>query len=76
MLYNLRIGKSHWTGKTIAECCDIIAAHYNKINAANVIPAENVLLDVESMSGDCVKMAYFNHFGKVFISINRGKQKC
>ena len=73
MLYNLRIGKSRWTGKTIAECCDIIAAHYSKINAENVTPADTVLFDIRNMGGKYKRFAYFNHYGKVFISINRRK---
>lgn len=75
MLYNLRIGKSRWTGKTISECCNIIAAHYSEINAENVTPADNVLLDIRNMSGEYKRFAYFNHYGKVFISINRREAK-
>lgn len=73
--YNLKIGKSRWTGKTIAECCDIIAAHYSEINAENVTPAGSVLLDIRCMSGEYKRLAYFNHYGKVFISINRRENK-
>lgn len=71
MRYNLKIGKSRWTGKTIAECCDIIAAHYSEINAENITPADTVLLDIKYISPDCCRMAYYSHLGKVFISINR-----
>jgi hypothetical protein len=74
MLYNLRIGKSRFTGKTIAECCDIIAARADQINAANLTPADVVLFDVRNMSGKYRRMAYFDLYGKVFISINRKKE--
>lgn len=75
MLYNLRIEKSRWSGKTIAECCDIIANHYTKINAENITPADDVLFDVRNLSSDYKRLAYFNHYGKVFISINRRETK-
>lgn len=73
MLYNLRIGKTRYAGKTIAECCDIIAVRRDKINAENRTPADVILFDVRNMGGKYRRMAYFGHNGKVFISINRGK---
>ena len=71
MLYNLRIDKSRWTGKTIAECYDIIAARCDKINAATLTPADVILFDVRNMTGKYSRMAYFGRNGKVFVSINR-----
>jgi hypothetical protein len=76
MLYNLRIGKSRFPGKTIAECLDIIAAHAEKINVENRTKADVILFDVRNMSGKYRRMAYFGHDGKVFVSINRRKEKC
>ena len=73
MLYNLRIEKSRFTGKTIAECCDIITARADQINAANLTPADVIIFDLRNMGGKYRRMAYFGRDGKVFISINRGK---
>lgn len=73
MLYNLRIGKSRFTDKTLAECCDIIAARSDKINAANRTLADVVLYDVRNMGGKYSRMAYYGHDGKIFISINKVK---
>lgn len=75
MLYNLRIDKTRYTGKTIAQCCDIIAARADQINAANLTPADVVLFDVRNMSGKYRRIAYFDQYGKVFISINRRETK-
>jgi hypothetical protein len=75
MLYNLRIGKTRFPGKTIAECCDIIAARSEKINAANRTMADVVLFDIRNMGGKYRRMAYFGNDGKVFISINRRETK-
>lgn len=76
MLYNLRIGKTRFSGKTIAECRDIIAAHAEKINAENRTMADVVLFDMRNMGGRYRRMAYFGRDGKVFISINRRERKC
>lgn len=73
MLYNIRIDKTRYTGKTIAQCCDIIAARADQINAAILTPADVVLFDVRNMGGKYRRMAYFDHCGKVYISINRRK---
>lgn len=73
MLYNLRIGKSRYTRKTPAECCDIIAARCDKINAENRTPADRVLYDVRNMDGKYRRMAYYGHDGKIFLSINKIK---
>jgi hypothetical protein len=75
MLYNLRIGKSRFSGKTILECCDIIAANAEKINAENRTMADIVIFDVRNMNEKYRRMAYFGNDGKVFISINRRKTK-
>jgi hypothetical protein len=71
MLYNLRINKSRFTGKTIAECCDIIAAHADQINAVNLTPIDRVLFDIRNMNAKYRRMCYFDNTGKVFVSINR-----
>lgn len=76
MLYNLRIGKSRFPGKTVSECCDIIAARAEKINAENRTMADVVLFDMRNMEGKYRRMAYFGRDGKVFISINRRETKC
>ena len=75
MLYNLRIGKSRFSGKTIVECCEIIAANAEKINADNRVMSDVVLFDVRNMEEKYRRMAYFGHNGKVFVSINRRKAK-
>ena len=71
MRYNLRIEKSRYTGKTIAECCDIIAARADKINAACRMPAGNIILELRSLDKTYRRAAYYGNNGKVFVSINR-----
>jgi hypothetical protein len=73
MLYNLRIGKSRFTGKTIAECCDIIAARCDSINTYNRTSADVILFELCNLKNTYRRIAYYGHDGKVFISINRKK---
>lgn len=71
MRYNLKIGKSRYTNKTLAGCIDIIAVRYTEINAACITPAAWILVEIASMPADVLRLAYHDQNGKVFISINK-----
>ena len=71
MLYNLRIGKTRYAGKTMVECCDIIAARRDTINENNRMAADNILLELHSLNGIYRRIVYFGNNGKVFVSINK-----
>jgi hypothetical protein len=72
MRYNLKIGKSRYSGKTIADCIDILAIRYTEISAACITPAAWILAEIASMHDDVRRLAYYDNTGKVFISINKG----
>lgn len=73
MLYNLRIDKTRYTGKTLQECVAILAAKENLIDGRARMPAAGILADVARIKPNLLRSVYFGHDGKVFISINRKK---
>ena len=75
MRYNLKIGKSRYASKTLADCIDVIAARYTEINAACITPAAWILFEIANLSDDVSRLAYCDKSGKQFISINRRECK-
>lgn len=75
MLYNLRIGKSRFAGKSITECCDIIAARAGEINALSRCKADHILFELRGISETYYRIVYYGHDGKIYISINRRETK-
>ncbi len=75
MLYNLRIDKTRYTGKSHAECVKIIISRHNEIAAACLVPAAFIRADIISMTADVQRLAYYGHDGKVFVSINKMEEK-
>lgn len=75
MLYNLRIGKSRFTGKTIMECCNIIASREDKINAGCRTDASVILFEIRTMDKSYIRHAFYGTDGKIFVSINRRGSK-
>ena len=73
MLYNLRIDKTRYTGKTLQECAAILAAKKDQIDGRARMPAAGILADVATLKSNLRRSVYFGHDGKVFISINRKK---
>lgn len=71
MHYNLKIGKSRYTNKALADCIDIIAARYTEINAECLTPAAWILFELARMPENVLRQAYHDKNGKIFISINR-----
>lgn len=71
MKYNLRIGKTRYTGKTLAECVDIIAARYNEVNANCIIPAAWIITEIITITENVRRLTYHGHDEKVFVSVNR-----
>lgn len=75
MKYNLRVGKSRYTSKTIAECVDIIAIKYNEVAANCITPAAWIISEVVTMPENVSRLAYHGNNQKVFISINKEVRK-
>lgn len=73
MRYNLRIGNSRYTNKTLAGCIDIIAARYTEINTECITPAAWILAEIVTMRDDVQRITYHGQNGKVFVSINKGE---
>ena len=71
MRYNLKIGKSRYTNKTLAECIDIIAIRYTEVNTNCITPAAWILTEIIIMPESVDRVTYHDKNGKVFISINR-----
>lgn len=71
MHYNLKIGKSRYASKKLADCIDIIAARYTEINAACITPAAWILFEIINLPNDVSRLAYHDKNGKVYFSINR-----
>ena len=76
MCYNLKIGKSRYASKTLADCIDVIAARYTEINAACITPAAWILFEVVHLPANVSRAAYHDKNGKIFISINRREKQC
>lgn len=71
MLYNLRIGTTRYTEKTMEECINIIRSKYDKITAAGIVPANLIRDRLITMNQDILKLKYYDNTGKVYLSINR-----
>lgn len=71
MLYNLRIGRTRYTGKTMEECINIIRQKHDRITAAGIVPAEFIRARLITMEPDIITLKYFDTTGKVYLSINR-----
>jgi hypothetical protein len=71
MRYNLKIGKSRYANKTLADCIDVIAARYTEINAECITPAAWILFEIINLPADVSRLGYHGKSGKIFISINR-----
>lgn len=77
MYYNLKIGKTRYASKTLADCIDVIAIRYMEIASTCITPAAWILAEIAGLSGDVSRLAYYDKNGKVFISINRkGEKQC
>lgn len=70
MLYNLRIGKTRYTGKTLEECRAIIAARLADINRVCMTRADVIRLDLAT-GADLIRLAYYGRDGKMYVSVNR-----
>ena len=75
MKYNLKIGKSRYANKNLADCIDIIAARYTEISAACLTPPSWILFEIVNMPANVLRLAYHDKNEKVFISINRRGRK-
>lgn len=77
MYYNLKIGKTRYSNKTLADCIDVIAIRYMEIATTCITPAAWILAEIAALPSDVLRLAYHDKNGKVFVSINRkGEKQC
>jgi hypothetical protein len=68
--YNLRIGNTRYRNISMIGAAAVIARRGREIKERYNVDPVSIQIDMVNHR-DCEKMAWYNEFGKVFLSINR-----